>query len=75
MKLFVVRTPISNSLNLLEENIFIRHPKPRPLFLERRGLNVAELAKSFDLLGSAPKAYAASATSFPKFMPFDLASF
>ena len=32
MKLFVVRTPISNSLNLLEENIFIRPPQtPAPL--------------------------------------------
>ena len=29
------------------------------------GLNVAELAKSFGRLGNSPKAYAASATSFP----------
>jgi len=32
----------------------------------RRGLNVAELAQSFDLFGNPPKGYAASATSFPQ---------
>jgi len=34
--------------------------------VEWRGLNVAELAKSFGLPGNSPKAYAASATSSTK---------
>jgi len=43
-------------------------------WIEWRGLNVAELAKSFGLPSNSPKAYAASATGFLQSTPFPLGS-
>jgi len=42
-----------------------RHQARHRSCVEWRGLNVAELAKSFGLPSNSPKAYAASATIFP----------